>query len=80
MLNNVKEKTCDFFERNRYAITYGVYCGACVLAGYMLGRRVESKTLGIGLDRLVAANPNLVGEFIKAKETLDDINTGLKTL
>lgn len=80
MLNNVKEKTCKFLERNRYAITYGIYCGGCVLAGYMLGRHVESRAIGTGLDTLVSANPNLVEEFIKAKRTLDGIDEGIKAL
>ena len=80
MLNNVKEKTCEFLERNRYAIIYGAYCAGSVLAGYMLGKHVAAKRLEAGLDNLVIANPKIIEELAKAGETLNGINASLKSL
>lgn len=80
MLNNVKEKTCKFLERNWYAITYGIYCGGCVVAGYVLGKHATARRLGTGLNNLAIANPKIIEELAKAEETLIGINASLKSL
>ena len=80
MLNNVKEKTCKFLERNRYAITYGIYCGGCVVAGYMLGKHVTAKRIEAGFNNLMIANPKIIEELAKADETLIGIGASLKSL
>lgn len=80
MLNNVKEKTCKFLDKNRYAITYGIYCGGCVVAGYMLGKHVTAKRIETGLNNLMIANPKIIEEFARADETLIGIGASLKSL
>lgn len=80
MLNNVKEKARIYWEKNQYAIVYGAYCGGCVLAGYMLGRHITTKSIDSTLTTLTIANPDLIPELVKAKNTLINIANARKTL
>lgn len=80
MKENAKKKIRTYLEKNRYTFVYGAYCGCCVLAGYMLGKHVESKRIGTGLDRLALANPNLVEEIKKAKYILDGVTDSVNKL
>ena len=80
MLNNVKEKSRIYWEKNRYAIVYGAYCGGCVLAGYMLGKHIAEKRIDFTLSTLITANPDLIPELTKARDALIDIANARKTL
>lgn len=74
-LSNVKEKTMNILEKNRYAIKYGAYCvcAGCAIVGYTLGKYVTAVRVESGLRALIFANPKILDELENGSKALTEV-------
>ena len=71
--SNVKEKTMNILEKNRYVIKYGACCAGCAIVGYTLGKYVATARLEIALRALVVANPKILDELENGSKALTEV-------